>query len=227
MVKTSTVLILHLGICLNVVAQSPQPPKLGTIFISGWIPESTVNGDIGKPWLALEQRGHEFRLREIKSTQLLVRSGYECRFEFPGWKITQALFQGVEALKPRRNISIATAPSAAWASEIPSTTPKFTARYRGSQCVIQQTARKGESWDTFTFDFSFNGATQPIHEGTADWGFHRWSVRFIGDLDGDGKPDILLSMSGPKDGELTILFLSSLAKPGELVAKAAEYYLSE
>ena len=227
MVKTSTVLSFYLCIFLNLAAQSPQQSKPGSIFLAGWIPESTVNGEIGQPWMALEHLDHGYQLREVNSIQLLVRSGYECRFEFPGWKKVHSLFQGVEALKARRNILVATAPSVPWGSEISSVTTKFIARFHGSQCAIQHTSRKAESWDAFTFTFSFSGTTQSIYEGTADWGFHRWSVRFIGDLDGDGKPDILLSMSGPKDGELTILFLSSLAKPGELVGKGAEYYLSD
>ncbi len=227
MVKTSTVLSFYLSFFLNLAAQSPQQSKLGSIFLAGWIPESTVNGEIGEPWMALEQHGHGYQLREVNSIQLLVRSGYECRFEFPGWKKVHSLFQGVNALKARRNISLATAPSVPWGSEISSVTPKFIAHFHESQCAIQQTSRKADSWDTFTFSFSFNGTTQSIYEGTADWGFHRWSVRFIGDLDGDSKPDILFSMSGPKDGELTILFLSSLAKSGELVGEAAKYYLSD
>jgi hypothetical protein len=47
------------------------------------------------------------------------------------------------------------------------------------------------------------------------------SIRWVGDIDRDGKPDILLDAC-PYPGSLLMLFLSSEAEEGEIVHKVAE-----
>jgi hypothetical protein len=47
------------------------------------------------------------------------------------------------------------------------------------------------------------------------------TVLWVGDLDGDGKPDLLLITSWHYNVSHKVLWLSSLAKPGELVGLAA------
>ena len=49
-------------------------------------------------------------------------------------------------------------------------------------------------------------------------------IEWIGDLDGDGKTDLLIN-ARPYPGGWLILFLSSLAEEGELVGKAGEIFL--
>lgn len=47
---------------------------------------------------------------------------------------------------------------------------------------------------------------------------------WAGDLDGDGKPDLLMNFTDYFWD--TVLFLSSLAKPGELVGVAGRFHYS-
>lgn len=48
-----------------------------------------------------------------------------------------------------------------------------------------------------------------------------WRLRWAGDLDGDGKPDLLLDAANHYNTQTTRLFLSSRAKKGELVHEVA------
>jgi hypothetical protein len=52
------------------------------------------------------------------------------------------------------------------------------------------------------------------------------ALLFAGDLDGDGKLDLLLDVSGHPAGSELRLYLSSKAKPGELVHEAARLSVS-
>ena len=72
-----------------------------------------------------------------------------------------------------------------------------------------------------------------IRQTLDDYGFHMEAPGFIspkkfllwvGDLDGDGKPDLLLNTTSYWWN--TTLYLSSLAKSGELVGKAGQYSFS-
>ena len=47
------------------------------------------------------------------------------------------------------------------------------------------------------------------------------AIRWIGDLNGDRKPDLLLDISTHYEQEVVVLYLSSLAEDGELVGAAA------
>ena len=57
--------------------------------------------------------------------------------------------------------------------------------------------------------------SQPIGKGG-----YRWTVQWAGDLDRDGKLDFVVSFDGDNVWGLE-LFLSSLARPGEMVHRAA------
>jgi hypothetical protein len=50
-----------------------------------------------------------------------------------------------------------------------------------------------------------------------------WSLRWAGDLDGDGKMDLYADLNPHYNAIGRVLFLSSQAKPGQLVAKVAEF----
>jgi hypothetical protein len=54
-----------------------------------------------------------------------------------------------------------------------------------------------------------------------------WELLWIGDLDGDGKLDLYLSLSSHYNVNTRHLFLSSRAKPGELVSDVAKFSTTE
>lgn len=62
--------------------------------------------------------------------------------------------------------------------------------------------------------------TDPCFPIGYDAVLHRNYLSWVGDLDHDQKPDYIINL-GPADGY--ILFLSSLAKPGQLVGEAGHY----
>lgn len=51
-----------------------------------------------------------------------------------------------------------------------------------------------------------------------------WEMRWVGDLDGDGKLDLYLSLSDHYNVDQRILFLSSQARSGELVRAVASFH---
>jgi hypothetical protein len=65
-------------------------------------------------------------------------------------------------------------------------------------------------------------AKQTLFECT-DCDQDAWGLRWAGDLDGDGKVDLLLTAGTHYSVTVTRLFLSSKAKKGELVREVAKY----
>jgi len=214
-------------LALSINAQSVPSLKTGQILPGGWFPCEMVLGDVSKPWMVLEKHGPDYRLRKLRSIRMKAKSNQpesgECRIDLSNWRDVIALFQGVETINPKGKLQAAKMPTTAWSSTIHPSVSTFGCRYRGAPLTLNQSHQKCESWDSFSFEITYRDITQTFYEGTADWGFTQWSVRFIGDLDGDGSPDLILSTNGSKGGIFTILFLSTFAQPGDLLGYAADF----
>lgn len=50
-----------------------------------------------------------------------------------------------------------------------------------------------------------------------------YALKWFGDLDGDGNPDILMGVCGERRGCYDILLLNSKAKKGELIRAVSHY----
>ena len=59
------------------------------------------------------------------------------------------------------------------------------------------------------------------------WDDPHFSLEWAGDLDQDGKPDLIMTLTQKYSSLPTILFLSSKASAGDLVGRAAEYRLGD
>ncbi|MFO0595520.1 MAG: integrin alpha [Myxococcaceae bacterium] len=68
---------------------------------------------------------------------------------------------------------------------------------------------------------SLDGKRQVLFEAK-DSDTDGWSLKWVGDLDGDGRPDLLLTADSHYAVETLRLFLSSKAKKGELVREVAK-----
>lgn len=78
-------------------------------------------------------------------------------------------------------------------------------------------------------DLQINGTRQTLgaysfHMEVEEFKSPKSYLMWIGDIDGDGKPDLLINTSSYYWD--TTMFLSSLAKPGQLVGKAGQFYFS-
>jgi hypothetical protein len=92
-------------------------------------------------------------------------------------------------------------------------------------------ASANEAPQEFSILLEFEGTSQVL------WDFHRdakfawddphFSLEWAGDLDQDGKPDLLMTLTEKYSSLPSILFLSSKAAPGELMKRVAEYKVED
>jgi len=64
-------------------------------------------------------------------------------------------------------------------------------------------------------------------DATIAWDDPRFSLGWAGDLDQDGKPDLIMILTQKGTSLPTFLFLSSKAGPGKLVKRVAEYRVQD
>jgi hypothetical protein len=86
--------------------------------------------------------------------------------------------------------------------------------------------RRIQSGDTgYRLELHAGGRTQTLFasETGFDWEPELWSVRWVGDLDGDGRADLLLDATDDENVGQTFLFLSSLAPRDVLLRLVAMY----
>ena len=77
----------------------------------------------------------------------------------------------------------------------------------------------------FRLELSTDGRTQTLFSSEAGLphGSEPWKVSWIGDLDGDGRADLLLDATEDENVGQTFLFLSGSAEPGSLLKRVAMF----
>jgi hypothetical protein len=84
-----------------------------------------------------------------------------------------------------------------------------------------------ERWDkveNYKLYLSENGGSEQLVAAILSFNDQFVTIRWIGDMDGDRKPDLLLDVSRHYEEEVVVLYLSSKAADGELVGAAALSY---
>ena len=100
-----------------------------------------------------------------------------------------------------------------------------TYKLRGEGVSGDTGTRESERWDdevvNYKLLFSDGSGKEQLIVAVPSFEHAFMAIRWIGDLDGDRKPDLLLDISTHYEQEVVVLYLSSLAEDGELVGAAA------
>lgn len=95
-------------------------------------------------------------------------------------------------------------------------------RFRGEEFTFGRAeSQSGSTEKGESFEFRFNDRKQTLARAGQ---FDSVRICFVGDLDGDAKPDLILGIEGEKGSLDDILFLSSLAGTNELVGEACRMH---
>ncbi|MEN9800612.1 MAG: hypothetical protein RL653_4309 [Pseudomonadota bacterium] len=137
-----------------------------------------------------------------------VKTGRELRVVAPLGSTARFLVRG---LAPRRITAVVTLPES----------PTLLGNGRpvtlgGAQLIVQSAA------GTHRLLYSVNGRTQQLYtqEGGA---LETWALHWAGDLDGDGRLDLVLTADESANVTTWRLWLSTRAESGELVHEVASY----
>jgi hypothetical protein len=97
-------------------------------------------------------------------------------------------------------------------------------RFGKERFAIRQSA---QGTSGYRLEYSAGGRAQTLYatdETSSDLPVKDlWSVAWIGDLDGDGKPDLLLNATNHYNVSQVFLFLSGAAPPGSLLQMVATF----
>lgn len=104
------------------------------------------------------------------------------------------------------------------------TTPQPLPRYTSVK-LGAGTRLVADGGENYRMMLSYMGAAQPVLSLTSTKG-RTPGLRFAGDLDGDGKLDLILDSSGDKGQLGCVLLLSSAAPEGDLMAQVASFQAS-
>lgn len=104
------------------------------------------------------------------------------------------------------------------------TTPQPLPRYTSVK-LGAGTRLVADGGENYRIMLSYMGEAQPVLTLSTTKG-RTPGVRFAGDLDGDGKLDLILDSSGDKGQAACVLLLSSAAPEGALIAQVASFQAS-
>lgn len=104
------------------------------------------------------------------------------------------------------------------------TTPQPLPRYTSVK-LGAGTRLVADGGENYRMMLSYMGAAQPVLNLPTTKG-RTPGLRFAGDLDGDGKLDLILDSSGDRGQVGCVLLLSSTAPEGEFMAQAASFQAS-
>ncbi len=187
-----------------------------------------VSAKSGDMWLGLYKNGDGYMLMpSILSVELVYdgiidapgeKSGKEIRV--PGMGDPLFLIRGkrFEQARPVKTIELPE-------SEIDgSFDASFTLSEKNYRLHIVSPEKNPEGFVGNNSKLVFsNGELEQVLYFAKECSFCKWQVRWLGDLDGDDKPDFLLFVSDHYNVSNQKLFLSSMAENGKLVKEVAEF----
>jgi hypothetical protein len=219
--------VLASSLCCFLIASSAFAADIieVTVYHNG-----ELNSTTGKTWLGLfPSQGGQFELREAKVSVSLVNDPITDNSpkEKTGRKVTVAgkaeplfVLTGVSGLKPGKVIT-----STVNKKERFDIGEKLKLNVGTKESTFTVSgAKKDAEWRTgYRIVLESGGMKQTIYERkqVADSSFP--SLLWAGDLDGDGKIDLIMDTTDNYNVRNLTLFLSSKAKPGKLVEQVATH----
>ncbi len=197
-----------------------EPPEL---LLPGERHGSEVPLNADGPWWAICSAGAR---RELKRVTVSVSTVFDAMIDQEGQPTGARLeIRGCDApLALLRNVPRLAARSLPEGTASPVRSGAVDLRFGGKPFAIRQMAQGGSG---YRLEYSTGGRAQTLYatdEVSADLpATDLWSVAWIGDLDDDGKPDLLLNATNHYNVSQVSLFLSGAAPPGSLLKLVASF----
>lgn len=215
---------------------SPEPSTAVKIMIEGRFHKREVwQGAEHKPWMALVQNDSAFQLQPsrlqvnsvfdpVLDKGRQVRSGREVSGEHPN---TLFFVTGMTRLQSNEVDTVG------YPNQVILPNTSIDLKYKGKTYTLAASGDSiqqegAESYSVQNYKWIVTGAKNGrkiTQELASDENFESaiYVLLWVGDLDGDGIPDLLADLSNHFNTSKVTLFLSSLAEKGKLYKKVADF----
>ena len=213
--KTMILLAAVILLALSVRAAGADGTRVSLLMVSDWAYQVIPEGSDGT-WLGIFKTAGG---SELKSTRVHIEASDEpdARKAVVDSRDTPLFL--VRGLRNAQPGPLSTAQILG--SEDPGPGQRVTLAFRGTQSALFLRTKPGEE-EVYALVLESGTRRQVLYESYG-WSEGRIQLIWAGDLDRDGRLDLLVDYAEHDAGSAPTLFLSSQAKPGELVGEAADF----